>query len=53
MDAGHAGPREGIHVEELAEKLGHVPELVGLQSVHCGVLVEEGFVEHSHPGLVE
>ena len=35
---GHPGPGEGVAVEQLSKELCHVPQLVGLQSVHRGIL---------------
>ena len=35
---GHACPGQGIGVEELGKELGHIAQLVGLQSVHCRIL---------------
>ena len=38
MYAGHPSPGQGITVEELTKELGHVTQLVGLQSMHCRIL---------------
>ena len=38
VNAGHPGPGEGVAVEQLSKELCHIPQLVGLQSVHRGIL---------------
>jgi hypothetical protein len=45
LDVLQTGPRKGVSGQQMCEELGHVAQLVGLQSVDGAVLGEERLVE--------
>lgn len=38
VNAGHAGPGEGIAIKELCKKLGHIAKLVSLKPMYSTIL---------------
>lgn len=47
MDTGHAGPGEGIGIEQLTKELGHIAKLVGLQAMNGTVLCVTSMIDRT------
>jgi len=53
VNAGHAGPGEGIAIKQLRKKLGHIAKLVSLKPMYSTILFLKDGIKHFHPDLVQ